>query len=173
MSALAPARLCCLDDDAAAWLLSFIFQYPLFNGPPRLNPVEVSQRFTSFLGGFLFFSSRTVTYKPEGCVSLDRNVCLCQRVCMYLQVDWVRYVTYRYKTEHLVSIYICIFIYIYECVHIYIHIYIYINIYINMYIHVYIHIHICIYLSIHLLQPRVSWLCALLLPQRSRLTRLL
>jgi len=55
--------------------------------PPGLDPEKVSQRFTSFLVGLLVFRSRAVTYKPAGSVSLVQNVCMCQRVCMYLQSD--------------------------------------------------------------------------------------
>jgi len=55
--------------------------------PPGLDPEEGSKRFTSFLVGLLVFRSRAVAYKPAGCVSLVQNVCVCQRVCMYLQSD--------------------------------------------------------------------------------------
>ena len=49
---------------------------------PGLDPVEGSQRFTSFLVRLLVFKSRAVTYTPVGCVSLLRNVCMCQCACM-------------------------------------------------------------------------------------------
>jgi len=55
--------------------------------PPGLDTVEGSQRFASFLVGLLVFRSRAVTCRPAGCVSLVRNVCMCQRVCMCLQSD--------------------------------------------------------------------------------------
>ena len=57
--------------------------------PPGLDPEEGSQRFTSFLVGLPIFrlGSSAVTYKPVGCVSLVRNVCMRQRVCMCLQSD--------------------------------------------------------------------------------------
>ena len=55
--------------------------------PPGLDPEEGRQRFISFLVGLLVFRSRAVTYKPAGSVSLVQNVCMCQRVCMYLQSD--------------------------------------------------------------------------------------
>jgi len=52
--------------------------------PPGIDPVEGSERLTSFLVRFLFFRSRAVTYKPVGCVSLVWNVYMCQCVvCVY------------------------------------------------------------------------------------------
>ena len=52
--------------------------------PPGLDPVEGSQRFTSFLVRLLVFRSRAVT-GPWAAVPLVRNVCMCQCVCMCLQ----------------------------------------------------------------------------------------
>jgi len=49
-----------------------------------LDSVEGSQRFTSFLVRLLFHRFKAVPYKPVGCVSLVRNVCMCQCVCMCL-----------------------------------------------------------------------------------------
>ena len=61
------------------------FRIHYLMAPLGLDPVEGRQRFTSFLVRLLVLRFRAVTYKPVGCVSLVRNVCMCQRVCMYLQ----------------------------------------------------------------------------------------
>jgi len=52
--------------------------------PPGLNPVEGSQRLTSFVVRLLVQRFRAVPYKPVGGVFLVRNVCICQCVCMCL-----------------------------------------------------------------------------------------
>ena len=57
--------------------------------PPGLDHVE-RQRLTSFLVRLLVLRFRAVTYKPVGCVSLVRNVCMCQCVCMCLQSGYCR-----------------------------------------------------------------------------------